>query len=117
MKISVCIPMYNENRVIAENARALSEYMEKSFEIFKYMKGGIASYRDGIIKPGREIFELFLKRFGKHAEECVFVDDSPNNTESARNIGYSTVTLKNMDDLEEELSKFPDLHKILDNGI
>lgn len=93
------------------------EYMEKSFEIFKYMKGGIASYRDGVIKPGREIFELFLKRFGKHAEECVFVDDSPNNTESARNIGYSTVTLKNMDDLEEELSKFPDLHKILNNGI
>ncbi len=31
MKISVCIPMYNENRVIAKTARALSSYMEKTF--------------------------------------------------------------------------------------
>ena len=31
MKISVCIPMYNENRVIAKSARALSSYMEKNF--------------------------------------------------------------------------------------
>ena len=31
MKISVCIPMYNESRVIADNARRLWEYMEKTF--------------------------------------------------------------------------------------
>lgn len=32
MKLSVCIPMYNENRVIAETARRLSAYMEANFE-------------------------------------------------------------------------------------
>lgn len=31
MKISVCIPMYNENRIIADTARILSEYMAKHF--------------------------------------------------------------------------------------
>ena len=31
MKISVCIPMYNENRVIEQTARTLSAYMEKNF--------------------------------------------------------------------------------------
>ncbi|MCQ2353780.1 MAG: glycosyltransferase [Clostridia bacterium] len=31
MKISVCIPMYNESKVIGSTARSLSEYMEKNF--------------------------------------------------------------------------------------
>ena len=35
MKISVCIPMYNESRVIAESAKTLSEYMEAHFENYE----------------------------------------------------------------------------------
>ena len=31
MKISVCIPMYNESAIIADTARTLDEYMKKSF--------------------------------------------------------------------------------------
>lgn len=31
MKISVCIPMYNESAIIAENAKRLWEYMENNF--------------------------------------------------------------------------------------
>ena len=31
MKISVCIPMYNESAIIAENAKRLWEYMESNF--------------------------------------------------------------------------------------
>ena len=90
------------------------EYMAGAFEIFRYMKGGIASYQDGVIKPGREIFELFLTRYQKNADECVFVDDSPMNTEGARSVGYNTITLKNMDDLKKELIKFPELRCVLD---
>ncbi len=37
MKISVCIPMYNESRVIAETARTLSAYMERTFEEYEIL--------------------------------------------------------------------------------
>ena len=37
MKISVCIPMYNENRVIADTARTLSAYMEAHFEDYELL--------------------------------------------------------------------------------
>lgn len=89
------------------------EYMTANLEVFRYIKGGIASYQDKLTKPNREIFELFLSRYGQKAEECVFVDDSPRNTEAARNLGFKTVTLKNMDDLTAELSKFPELCSII----
>ena len=35
MKISVCIPMYNENRVIASTAKTLSEYMQAHFSDYE----------------------------------------------------------------------------------
>ncbi len=35
MKFSVCIPMYNENRVIAETAKTLSAYMSSHFEDYE----------------------------------------------------------------------------------
>ena len=36
MKISVCIPMYNESKVIENTARTLDEYMRNNFEAGEY---------------------------------------------------------------------------------
>ena len=94
------------------NAHAF-EYMTSDFEVFSYMDGGIASYLDGVLKPGADIFELFLSRYGKTAEECVFVDDMPTNVNGAKAVGYNGIILKNIDDLEDELCRFPELRTIL----
>jgi len=77
------------------------------------MDGGIASFQFGVIKPNREIFELFLKQYEKLADECVFVDDTPQNTEMAGAMGFHTITLKNISDLSDELAKLPELSKII----
>ncbi len=37
MKISVCIPMYNENAVIAETAKKLSDYMASNFDEYEIL--------------------------------------------------------------------------------
>ncbi len=37
MKISVCIPMYNESACIEKNARILSDYMEAAFEDYEIL--------------------------------------------------------------------------------
>ena len=89
------------------------EYMTSAYEIFSCMDGGIASYLDGVVKPRREIFELFLSRYGKRAEECVFVDDTPINVDAAVTVGFNGIVLKNIEDLEEELCKFPELRTVL----
>ncbi len=37
MKISVCIPMYNENSIIADTAKTLSDYMAATFEDYEIL--------------------------------------------------------------------------------
>lgn len=89
-------------------------YLTNTHEFFQYMDGGIASYQDGLLKPDPAIFELFLERYGKRAEECVFVDDTPVNAEAAATLGFHSVILKNIDDLTDELKKIDELAKIID---
>ena len=89
------------------------EFMTSTYEVFSYMDGGIASYRDGVIKPSADIFELFLSRYGKTAEECVFVDDMPQNVDGAKAVGLHGIVLKNIDDLEYELCKYPEIREAL----
>lgn len=49
MKISLCIPMYNENSIIADTAKTLSEYMEKTFEDYEILFSNDGSH-DGCDK-------------------------------------------------------------------
>lgn len=37
MKFSLCIPMYNENAIIADTARTLSQYMEENFDDYEIL--------------------------------------------------------------------------------
>ena len=46
MKLSVCIPMYNESAIIAETAKALSDYMATHFEEYEILFSDDGS-RDG----------------------------------------------------------------------
>ena len=49
--------------------------------------GKLISADHGLMKPQREIYELFLETFGLKAEECFFIDDSPANIEGGNRCG------------------------------
>ena len=89
------------------------EWMEARHEFFKLMDGGIASFKVKLMKPDHSIFECFLSTYGKKAEECVFVDDTPVNTKAASECGFGIVTLKNLVDLRDELMKFEDVKRAM----
>ena len=52
MKISICIPMYNESRVIADTAKRLSDYMAAHFEDYEilFCSDGSTDGCDEIVK-------------------------------------------------------------------
>lgn len=89
------------------------EYMLAKHKFFDYFSGGIASYKVGLLKPDPKIFEAFLKKYGKIAEECIFIDDTRSNTDSAASCGFFTVTLGNIPALRGELMKFDDIAKAM----
>lgn len=90
----------------------LSNYSDKAFketwhalDFLPYVDGGILSFQEKLIKPMPEIYRLLLKRYDLRPEECVFLDDTPQNLEAAKREGLCTIQFQNVGQAEAELKK------------
>jgi 2-haloacid dehalogenase len=68
-------------------------------ELDDYLLSGMAK----TAKPGEEIFRIFLKRVGKSAEECVFIDDVQANIDTACRLGFETILFTSAAQTRQEL--------------
>ncbi|MCE9647565.1 MAG: HAD family phosphatase [Chloroflexi bacterium] len=64
----------------------------------------IISGEYNMIKPDPNIYLLTLKRINRIAAECLFIDDSSANIETARKLGFATILFKSPAQLREELN-------------
>lgn len=72
----------------------------------KEMDGGILSFREGIIKPDRAIYQLLCDRYGINPREAVFLDDNVANITAAKEFGLHAIHFKNYQQAKEELEKY-----------
>jgi 2-haloacid dehalogenase len=73
------------------------------FVFFELLDDIILSGEVGQIKPHPEIYEIALKRIGRPAAECLFIDDALANIEQARKMGFAVIHFQSPEQLELEL--------------
>ena len=73
--------------------------------MLNFVKGKAVSYEIGIMKPAREYFEKTLDVLEVKAEECVFIDDNPNNVSAAEELGIAGITFTDLDQLKSALGE------------
>lgn len=56
--------------------------------------GGVASCEVHINKPDPRIYQALLDKYHLKAEECVFIDDLPENVQTAFSMGFAGVQMK-----------------------
>jgi 2-haloacid dehalogenase len=97
--------VYEENVALLERltAAGVPVYAITNFSAEKFVearerhrflqlfRGVVVSGEDRMLKPEREIFDLFFSRYGLRPQDCVFIDDSRANVEMARSLGLHTV--------------------------
>jgi 2-haloacid dehalogenase len=77
----------------------------RKFDFFKLLDGYIISGDVHLVKPEPAIFYLMLEMIGRPASECLLIDDSPQNIEAARGLGFATVLFRSAGSLTQELQK------------
>lgn len=109
-KREYAIPWIQELKQKGYGVYYLSNFSKKAYvecadalDFLPFTDGGILSYRDGVIKPEKEIYDLLLSRFGLKAEECVFLDDTAENVEAAKRFGFAGIVFHTKEQAEEEL--------------
>lgn len=94
-----------------------SRYITKYYELDKYFKYKIVSGDVHCRKPDRKIYEIALARADKTAEECIFIDDSIANINSAKEMGIHTVLFNRFgeDYSGDQVKTFEELDKLFKN--
>ncbi len=72
-------------------------------KFLNYIDGGILSFRDGVVKPEPEIYQLLIDRYFLKPEECVFLDDRRENIEAAKAFGMHGIVIKTREEALKEL--------------
>lgn len=63
------------------------DYLVREYAVFQKFADGVFSYREGLAKPDRGIFERAITRFGVRPEATIYLDDLTPNVEAARGAG------------------------------
>jgi 2-haloacid dehalogenase len=74
------------------------------FPFFEWFDDIIISGAVQLAKPDPRIFTLTLERIGRHAQECIFIDDSTKNIEVAQGMGFRTIHFQSPLQLEQDLA-------------
>lgn len=111
------IPWIEELKTRGFHVFFLSNYSRRvmklgwnALDFLPYMDGGIFSCEVKMLKPEPGIYSKLLHDYALNAEECVFIDDNPNNIEAASKMGFRTVLF------EEREQAVRDLERILSEG-
>lgn len=69
----------------------LRSYLVEDLQIDDAFDLVVISAEEGTAKPSEQIYRILLDRLSIRAEECVFIDDSPENVRTASELGIQTV--------------------------
>lgn len=73
------------------------------FDFFNLFNGIVVSGVEKEVKPDPRLFEILLERYGLNANECVFIDDSLPNVETAKKLGFTAFRFATPDKLVADL--------------
>jgi len=66
-------------------------YLERRHDIFELFDGAVISCRVHKVKPEPEIYQHLLNQYQLDAGDTVFIDDMPENLETASSLGIQPI--------------------------
>ncbi len=87
--------------ILSNASDAFYRYFPREAPV-EYFDGIVVSADLHIIKPDRKIYKYLLEKYRLTAEECLFIDDRPENVEGARAVGMQARQFQNDYDRIEE---------------
>ena len=79
---------------------------EKFPELHFFEDNLMLSYELDSVKPQREIYERALKMFDLKPEDCLFIDDKPENIKGAGKIGIAGIIFTNIEETKRNIMNY-----------
>ncbi len=73
------------------------------FEFLSWFDPLVISGEIGLIKPTPEIYHYLLREINREAEECIFIDNSEANVQTAEELGFISIHFSSPEQLQVKL--------------
>lgn len=93
--------------VIFSNTNAAhADHIRANYRVLGHAHAAYMSYELGLVKPYAEAFRKVLELEGRRPDECIFIDDRPENTAAAAALGIRTVTFTDAAALKAAIAEY-----------
>ena len=75
----------------------------RHFSILQMIDRYVVSAAEGYVKPDPQLFQVLLDRYHLQANDCIFVDDNPDNVAAACQMGMKGIVFGGAENLRKEL--------------
>ena len=89
--------------LLSDHSKEWIDYIKENFNHHKMFHHTLYSFEVGLIKVEGKGFEIMVKKLEVLPEECLFIDDNPNNLIPARKLGMKVIQFNNSNQLKKEL--------------
>ena len=79
--------------------------VRQKYQFFEWFDDIVLSGNVKMTKPDPAIFKLLLNKIGYTAPECVLIDDSQTNIDTAKKLGFIAVQFSSSEQLRSELQE------------
>jgi 2-haloacid dehalogenase len=76
---------------------------QAKYNFFDLFDGIVVSGAEKIVKPDPELYRILIDRYRINPQETLFIDDNPENIQTAKQLGFQTLHLTPQINLEQEL--------------
>jgi HAD superfamily hydrolase (TIGR01509 family) len=76
-----------------------------TFPIFALLDGWVVSYEEGVAKPHPALYRAVVERHCSGRLPFLYVDDMPENVETARSLGWQAEVFRDADQFQEEIKR------------
>jgi 2-haloacid dehalogenase len=76
----------------------------RHFSILQMIDRYVVSAAEGYVKPDPQLFQVLLNRYHLQADDCIFVDDNPDNVAASCQMGMKGIVFGGAENLRKELN-------------
>jgi putative hydrolase of the HAD superfamily len=90
--------------ILSIHGKEWVEYIIKKFDLGSAFDAMSYSYQVGISKPDPRSYQIIMQELGSKPEECLFIDDTPQNIDAAKKLGMHAILFSNAQQLRADIS-------------
>ena len=100
------IYMLSNTNPIMWNSRIADEFKKAGHDLNYYFDGTVTSFEAKVCKPDAAIFDFAVKKLGIVSSETLFLDDSLENVEAARKLGFNAEVINPGEEFSAVIKRF-----------